>query len=67
MEKQKPPLIERVQRERDRLADRHDPMLKQLNNRGREKEATEIWNRRQVAKRHFSAPEHRHRTIVHGE
>lgn len=45
------PLAERVQRERDRAADKFDPMLREISNpREQSKGATEAWERRRRAR-----------------
>ena len=50
MAKRSKHLDERVQRERDRLADRHDSMLKEIkNSREQSKRATEIWSRHRLS------------------
>ncbi len=50
MKSRKTPLLEeRVQRERDRAADKYDPMLREIRDlRNRNKGATDVWNRKRT-------------------
>jgi hypothetical protein len=51
MKSLKTSLEERVQRERDRAADKHDPMLREIRDLPRERNrgATEAWDRKRKA------------------